>query len=261
LTAAGVTPTAEWTYQDEWNGTPVSFDPRYLNVYGVDFRWLGAGIVRFFMEDPATGAMTLVHTQRYASTSNIPHVNNPSFRVGLSTGQRAGTTATGNATVTSASMMSGIQGTIVQSVYSQSWSALDATTRPQNTMHHLLSIHNPYSKAGKLNTQEYIMEDLTVALQSTDPSVIYLFINGTPSTPLVFNAMPGSYATWSTTEATYSTATDQPVTVFTVGIDGNSQFNLIPYRLVLNPGDTLDICVYSTNSITNSAVGITWAPD
>ena len=81
-TTAGTTPTVDWVYQSAWNGASVSFDPSNLNVYAIDFRWLGAGIVRFFMEDPATGAMTLVHTQNWAGQHATPHCLNPSFRLG-----------------------------------------------------------------------------------------------------------------------------------------------------------------------------------
>ncbi len=254
----GVVSTNDWTYQSSWNGTPITFDPSYLNVYAIDFRWLGAGIVRFFMEDPTSGELVLVHTQHWTSLHSEPHVYNPSFKLGwistvLGTASQAGV-------VTGASGLCAIQGPVEQVTPSKSWYALNASTRAQNTLHHLLSIHNPYHRNGQENTAELVFQDLSVALQNTDPAVVFMFINGTPSTPLLFDSIPNSSAVESTTTATFSTSTSSPVSVFTVGISGNSQFDLIPFRLAIAPGDTLNICVQSTNQITNSSIGIVWQP-
>ena len=61
----GANNTTDWTYQADWNGpnTIANLDPSKLNVYQVDYRWLGAGVVRFFMEDPTSGDLVQVHQQ------------------------------------------------------------------------------------------------------------------------------------------------------------------------------------------------------
>ena len=255
----GVASTNDWTYQSSWNGTAIAgILPDKLNVYAVDFRWLGAGIVRFFMENPTTGHMTLVHTQHWANQHDRPHTYNPSFRLGWTSSVIGTPSQAGR--VLGASAMAAIQGPVEQTSYSKSWYAIDSSTRAQNTLHHLLSIHNPFHRNGSENTQELICQDLSVALQNTDPAVVFLFINATPSTNLLYTAIPQTDVVQSTTAATFDSSTNLPVSVFTVGISGNSQFDLLPFNLGLAPGDTLNICVRSSNQITNSSVGIVWRP-
>ena len=257
--AAGVLSTNVWTYQSAWNGTAITFDPSKLNVYAIDFRWLGAGIVRFFMEEPTTGKMTLVHTQHWAGTSTDPHVYNPTFRLGwIAAVLDSPSQAT---TIRGASGLSAIQGSVAPTQMSKSWYALNPNTRTQNTYHHLLSIRNPYHRDGVQNTQEFHVQDLAVALQGTDPSVVLLFLSATPSVDLQFLSMPNSPATYSTTTATFNPAVDQPVAIFTVGINGSSRFDLTHYHLNISPGEILNIVVYSTNQITNSSVAVIWNPE
>lgn len=252
--------TRDWTYQAAWNGTPVVFNPARLNVFAIDFRWLGAGIVRYFMEDPVSGVMTLVHTQHWANQHNSPHQNNPSFRVGLMSENNASGSA-GGATVTSASIMGAIQGQYQQTTYSSSWAASLKDNRTANTLHHMMSIRNPFQRGGKLNMQELLMENLSAAFQGTDTVVVYLFINATPSTTLVFNSIPNDFVTYSITPATFSTTTDAPVAVFTCPLNGGSAFDLTNFRLVLEPGDVINIVASSTAQINNSSVSLTWAPE
>lgn len=254
---AGINSTNVWTYKANWNGTPITFDPSKLNVYSIDFRWLGAGIVRFFMEDPITGKMVLVHTQHYANTATVPHVYNPTFRLGWVSAAYNGGPAI-PAVVTGASAMASIEGPATQNIFSKSWYELNSGTRAQNVLHHLLSIRNPRVRSGKENTTTLIMQQLSVALQCTDPSVVYLFINATPSQNLIFNSISGASVSFSNTACTFSTVTDTPVAVFTVGISGSSQFDLIPFNFGLNPGDVISVGVSSTNAITNSAVALVW---
>ena len=60
---------------------------------------------------------------------------------------------------------------------------------------------------------------------------------------------------------TENLALDNIANVQTLGINGSSAFDLIPYNFILAPGDTISVFVRSTNAITNSAVGITWKVD
>ena len=98
-TQAGASPTDTWTYVDQWDNQSISFDPTKLNVWALDFRWLGAGIVRLFMEDPTTGNMTLMHTQHWtnaAGNNPAPHIKNPSLRIVYRSGTTAGATPSQN---------------------------------------------------------------------------------------------------------------------------------------------------------------------
>lgn len=88
-TLAGVTPTSDWTAQADWNGfdkfldgsgiTGVTLDPTMLNVFQIDYQYLGAGLIRFFIGDPGDGEFHLVHSIQYANANTVPSLDNPSI--------------------------------------------------------------------------------------------------------------------------------------------------------------------------------------
>lgn len=264
---AGVTPTDTWTYVDDWDNKSINFDPSKLNVFGVDLRWLGAGRVRFFMEDPGTGKMVLIHTQRWASQYLVPHIAKPSLRIIY----RSGTTNTAvtpsqNVVVYGASAFAGIQGNIIQTGASQGWYNIDSTSRAKDTVWHLMSIQNPYVRNNSINKSSIIIQSLTVAAQANDPSVVYVVKNSTGTNDLiVFNPIPNStvsmFAQQSTSLLSENLAVDRITNIQTLGINASAEFDLIPYNLMLSPGDIVSVFINSSNAINRTSVGMTWRVD
>lgn len=258
---AGQANTNEWTYSDDWNENKVSIDPSKLNVYAIDMRWLGAGVVRFFVEHPETGKMTLVHTQKWANRHNIPHLSIPSMRILYATSVVGAVSQP--AIVKGASMYGAIQGGITQTTYSEGWYAVNSGNREKDVVHHLLSVRNPYTKSGRSNTKEISLQDLSVSMQGTDPVVIFIYYNPTIATgELLFDTIPDSDALVSTLNTTtFNSAVNNPIVSFVLGINGTAQFDLLPYRIAVSPGDYISIAFVSTNSITKTAASLTWATD
>lgn len=258
---AGVEPTRDWTYQADWNGDAIpDLDPSKLNVFQIDFRWLGSGVVRFFIEHPITGEFKMVHQQHWANLKTLPHVNNPSFRLGYVTTVSANGSSA-SATIKGASMMGAIQGKMIPTNYSKSWYTSVTHNFASGTTHHLLTIRNPFKVGSKFNSQQIQIDSLNMSLQGNDPSLVFVFINGNTSAPLIFQNTPNHVTYSDQIGPTMNTATDLPVCAFTVGVNGTSQFDLIPYRLVLTPGDTLSVAIRSTGVLSRAAAGIVWAQD
>ena len=92
-------------------------------------------------------------------------------------------------------------------------------------------------------------------------SVVHILINGNTSSKLVFTTTPNDVFVSEQIGPTMNTATDLPVASFTVGVNGTSEFDLIPYRLVLSPGDVLSVAIQSTSGLTRTAVAVTWVPE
>ena len=264
---AGATPSDTWTYVDQWDNQTIQFDPSKLNVYGVDLRWLGAGRVRFFMEDPATGKIVLVHTQRWSGQYLVPHVNKPSLRIVYRSGTtNLAITPSRNVVVTGASVMTAIQGAITQTRPSQGWYDINTSSKAKDTVHHLISIQNPYVRNSSVNKSSLIVQSLTVAVQGSDPSVIYVVKNsiGTSSI-LVFQNIPNSttsmFCQYSNTETSTNLAVERISNIQTVGVNGTATFNLADYNLMLNPGETVSIFLNSSSIISRTATGLTWKVD
>ena len=266
-TVAGVSPVDTWTYVDQWDNQSVSFEPSKVNVFGIDFRWLGAGIVRLFMEDPSTGKMVLMHTQRWSSTNTIPHIQKPSMRIVYRSGTtNPAITPSQNVIVTGSSIFSGIQGIVEQTGSSQSFYNLDSSSRAKDTVWHLLSLQNPYVRNNGVNKSSVVIQDLTVSVKSVDPAVIYLVKNAAGTSDfLEFQPLPNAsafnFVQYSTSAVTETLASDTLALVTTIGINGSAQFNLLQYNLYLSPGDTISAFMSSTNSFNSSSIGITWKID
>jgi hypothetical protein len=108
---AGVVKTDGHIAQSSWNVTTTpfaSFDPTFLNVYKIQFGYLGAANIDFFIYNPDNGAYVLVHRIKWVSTNNSTHVGSPNFKVGW-TSASLGSTGT-NLTVEGASAELAIQG-------------------------------------------------------------------------------------------------------------------------------------------------------
>jgi hypothetical protein len=266
---AGVAQVDTWTYQSAWDNQTLSINPAHLNVYAVDLRWLGAGIVRFFIEDQNTGHMTLVHTQHWTrdQTGIYPHINRPNLRISYRIGSITGVAPVQNASLSGASIMLATQGIYQQSTMSQGWYNLDSTTRAKDTAWHLLTIQNPYVRSSSLNKSQLIMQDLTVAAQGNDPSIIYIVKNARATSDLLtYSLIPGHgnpywFAQYSISPVTTSLGSENINNVQTLGINSSAQFDLMKYYLTLAPGDTISVFIQSTNALTRTSVGLTWRVD
>lgn len=264
---AGVTPTDVWTYVDSWDNQNLQFDPSKLNVFAVDLRWLGAGKVRFFMENPANGNMELIHTQIWSSQYQVPHITKPSLRIVYRAGTTSGATPSQNVVVRGASIFAGIQGIVQQTGSSQGWYNSDATSRAKDTVWHLMSLQNSYVRnQSSTNKASLIMQNLTVSVQGQDPSLVYLVKNAKGTSDLLlYQAIPIPnqfvFAQYSTTVVSENLLLDTIANIQALGINGNSSFDLMAYNLVLSPGESISVFVSSSGGITRSTVGLTWKVD
>ena len=114
----------------------------------------------------------------------------------------------------------------------------------------------------QINKSQLVIQDLTVSTKSTDPSVIYLVKNAVGTSDyLVFSPIPNVFAQYSVSSVTETLSSDIISNVQTLGINGSSEFNLIPYNLILAPGEYISVFMSSTSSFNGTTTGITWKVD
>lgn len=83
----GIAPTTTTVAQANWNkdkmdGTGTSgmtLDQTKLNVYKIQFQFLGSGVIRYFIESDTTGEFIIVHQIDYANNNIVPSVRNPTL--------------------------------------------------------------------------------------------------------------------------------------------------------------------------------------
>ena len=266
----GVVQTEYWTKQADFNmdtldgsgdannPSGMDLDPTKLNVYQISFRWLGAGVINYAIEDQASGEIIMFHRQHYTNQHLLPHIDNPSFRVGYAVTNKGNTT---NLTVTGASMMMAIEGILNLSRASKS-AAVNKTSLAKDDLHHILSLRNSYTFADKINTASINLKGLSFGVQATDPVTIYVFQDPTTqSVPLVFSDVINSITTQSSTTATFNIASELPIAVYVVGVNGYDNID-VSHLLISEPaGSILTFAATSPAAISRITVAAMWSED
>jgi hypothetical protein len=66
---------------DAGNPSGALLDPTKGSPYQVRYQWLGYGAIRYYVEDPLTGVITLCHTILYSNLNVVPSIFNPNLPV------------------------------------------------------------------------------------------------------------------------------------------------------------------------------------
>lgn len=254
---AGVAATNEWFYNGVDFDLPAWFDPQKFNQFELKYSWAG---VNFFILNNTTGQFELVY-QHLQSDEDFLELINPAFKISMLALNQGGSSAV---TLKVASMMMGLEGITNRNSYTGS-ATTTATSLTQNTLYQILSIQNPYTYNGTINTKELLLEDITVATQCNDPSQVYVFVESIMSLLTGvdnYTTQDGQTVTVSTVDGTITQGQYFPVVTFVVGNTGSvTQFDLNSYRVVVPPGSQATIAILSTAAIQKVSSAIVWYND
>jgi len=273
ISQTGVAHTTTWTPQTSWNvdkldGTGPSgmtLDPTKLNVFQINFRWLGAGEIRFAIENSVDGEMVFFHHIHYSNQNTDVHIDNPSLKIGYVAASLGGTGS--NIVVEGASIMGAIEGVINPTKLPVAH--FSDTGAGQNlaadTWHHLLTIKNSLLSNDKINSREIIFKNINSALTTSGnpPITVALILNLTgTSTDLVMTEL-NTYSTAhvSDTEATVTLGSQRLAYSFSTSSGGSTSINLNDLRIAMPPGSTLSVIGRSTGQITRSSISLSWIED
>lgn len=162
-----------WVNKADWNIKPdININPALGNVYQVQLQYLGFGGIRFFVEDPETAKLELVHIIKYANTEVVPSVKNPIFRMGWAVRNTGNTT---DITIQGSSGAVFVEGKIVldgrQSGFCHE--ALSVGTTRTN----ILAIKNRLSFNGTANRADLIPISLNMATDTTKTALYEIVLN------------------------------------------------------------------------------------
>ncbi len=160
---AGVSKTDNHTAQSSWNITTApfdGFDPTKLNVYKVQFGYLGIANILFSIYDPNDGVFVPVHQVEWANANTITHLGNPNMKVGW-TSASLGSSGT-NLTVTGASASIMIQGD--DRIKNNTFAAENSVSSVATTITNILTIKNRTVYGDRFNLGKII--PLTVAVNN-----------------------------------------------------------------------------------------------
>jgi hypothetical protein len=262
----GIAHTNNWTYQENFNldkldgkgPSRVLIDPSKLNIFQISFRWLGAGEIRYAIEDPQTGDIIFFHHEHYSNRNTDVHLDNPSFRLGYIAANLSDSTLPLDSHVTGASMMAAIEGVTIDTAYTSA-AGTSKTSLANNTSHDLITLKNAIIHRDKINLKNVKLKTLDIAAQGNDPIQIYLVLNATKSVTNTYNLVAEySSVLKDVSPGTYTLANEHVASQFVIAANGASQIDLDKLEVVIPPGSTISIICSSSQSIQSIATSITW---
>ena len=268
----GVAHTETWTYQEDFNidkldGTGpsgVDLDLTKLNVWQINFRWLGAGEMRFAVEDPDNGDMIFFHHIHYSNRFDKVHLDNPSLKVGYVAADLAGNGGT-EVSVSGASILGAIEGKILPTTYPvASRGYRNGGMNTTNTIYHLLTVRNPVIYNNKINSRELLIQKVSslATIASSAPGTMFIYINPTLPSSLVFESFSEPRAAmYSTSLIQIDSALNTPVAAFSVTSAAPQTIDLSDLRLALPPGSNISIGFISGDNINTAEANLMFIED
>lgn len=174
---AGVIPTENWVYKEDWNGRKdFNINPTLYNEYRVQ---VDANI-KFYVKDPVTGDYELAHIYQHLNNSSESLVGNPTFRVGWACRNTGNTT---DLKVRGFFAASFVEGDIVynQLPFSKSNTQLNVG----GTRTNVIAFRNRSTYQATANRSEIIPKLVSVGTDSTKPVIFEVVAN--PITDDYFN--------------------------------------------------------------------------
>lgn len=271
---AGAAPTDVWTYQTDWNidtmdgagPSQLVLNPQKLNVYQISFRWLGAGEIRYAIENSETGDMMFFHHDHYSNRYTETHLHNPSVSVGYSV--QSTNSATANISVSGASMMGAIEGILSPTQTPGSVSVSRNDSMGSGSVYHILSLHNRREFKGVPNQREVIIKSLSAGASTAGsaPAKISVYLLPTYTANVAYYPVVNTNTTAvlvSNTHTTINTTatTYPPFFECFVASGSPTTVDLSELRIALWPGAHVAVAISSGSTIQVADAALTFIED
>lgn len=239
----------QFTAQSDWNELPFDdLDPTRLNVYQIQYQWLGAGEIRFYVEIPGFGGFVLMHRVKYANTETDVSLQNPSLPL-IALVKNAGNTT--NLELRTPSGSSGVEGDSLNRSQRALYGA-DAVETSVTTEVPILSIRNPETYQGLANRLSLRVQFIKVTAISNAGNRIGRFrvyedatLTGASFTALDANTTPAQ-------RDAAATAFSGGIVIASTAIAAN-QNDTIPFAAVfpfiIPPGSSVTITAQAVTAI------------
>jgi len=232
VVTAGVRAASTHIAQEDWDDPCEWLDPQKLNLYTVQYEYVGGGKIQFLVEGP-TGAPILAHTIQYVNRNIQPSISDPNMRVGIVVASVGGTS---DVSLESACMTAFIDGV---NVFTHEPHVLEGVIAAAGTtLTNMLTIRNAITKNGRDNRIKVRLGKANLATHGAKGAVARYVKNGTPSSDLIFYDYDAAHSVIQ-----YSTSAVQ-VTGKSVGAlkfgqgEGSARDDM---DILLEPGDMVSI--------------------
>lgn len=249
---------AQTGWDDPLDGSGASgmtLDPTKLNVWAISFRYLGAGRITLLVENESTGDFVEVHRILYANLNTVPSVFNPNFH-GTLWADNKGTTS--DLILKTGSLAFFIEGKTAFTELQRHQKSTDFQTKNAVTTEiAILTIRNKTTYASKTNFLDILLENIVGSVEASAA-------NNLAEIRLIKNATLGGTPSYSDINTTNSiveldisgTTVTGGETLLPVPLAGKNDKvidNLVPFRILIHPGDTITVSGTSAGSATMKA--------
>jgi len=251
---AGVAAIEDVVPQSAWNVDTCSWlIPSKGNVYKVEYGYLGYGVLRYSVFNPAIRRFTLCHVINWGNSNTQPNFGNPSFRVGWVAGSR-GSSGT-NIAVRGASALAGCQGNASRN---QSFGAVGvAAGVSAETQILTCTVRREFG--GRACLGVVVPKILSISTDSVKGSIFGLYLN-----PSVNGDTLPSYVNQTQSICVFDTlgltiSGGKLIGVFSTGPQGQAVVDLSTINTLLTPGDSLVITAQVTSGAASEmTASLTW---
>lgn len=249
---------ARTSWDDKLDGTGksgVALDFTKLNVFYIQFQYLGGGNIYFWIEHPDTGIPFKFHTLKYANLFTSPSVHNPNFHITFYVDNLA---TTSNIVLKTSSYGYFIEG--ITELIEIHQPQFTSGTKSKTTVTSEVAIFTVKAKSTyptaspKTNYIDALVEYFGSSIEASAA-------NNLGTVRLVKNATLGGAPSYSDIHATDSimeidtsgttvTGGVELLSVELAGKNDKAANNLIPYKHIIHPGETVTVAGSSANSAT-----------
>ena len=252
-----LTTVAQANWDDPLDGSGASgmtLDTSKLNVWEIQFQYLGSGAITLLVEDDSTGKFVKIHTILYANLNIIPSVFMPNFQIALFVDNKA---TTSDLIVKSSSFSYFVEGKAEPILTHQPQQSTGIISKAGvSTEVAIFTIRNKTTYASKTNFIEINLEKLAASIEASSP-------NNLGEIRIVRNTTLGgtpSYSDINTTDSvveidTSGTTLTGGKELFSSTLAGKNdkvgeEGLLTPFDFIIPPGETVTVAGTSANSAT-----------
>ena len=253
---AGVSKTSNNTIQASWDSAPFSgFDPTYLNLYKIQFGYLGIASINFFIYNPNTSEFDLVHSIKWANTNIVPHLGTPNMKTGW-TSASLGSSGT-NLTVKGASSSIMLEGDEV--IKNNTFADVDTVASVGSTLTNLITIKNRIIYGDHFNLGKVFPLLVSIDNEHNKGLIVEVFRN--PDVAGIVNYQyEDEFNSLIVVDKAGTTVTNGTlIDAFVVAANSSEVVDLTQLKTEILPDDTFVISAKTVSgTATNTTVGLTW---
>jgi len=258
-TQEGAGTEKEFVAQADWNIRPgFNVNKQMLTPFRITAQYLGGGGIEYFVEDPVTNRLELVHRIEQAGSDDRPSLRSPSFRTGLAA---VNFTAVESATVKSASLQAALQGKVVFDAPSKAEVNLTAavTTAPTN----ILTVRNREEFAGTKSISEIVLGLVVATSDSTKATELRVIKNAVFNDPITYQYKDkaSSLALVSTDKVTVDITQGEQISAQAF-LNSSDPLGLDALNQSLAAGESLTLAMNITSATASDmTTSLTWFED